>query len=252
MIDGRAPWNKPKPVVADAADSGTRPIKVAVCMPCRDQVETGFAHDLCRMVGTTVANSPIEVQTLFDRGTLLISQRENLVKAALRFGADYILWLDTDMRFPADTLFRLLAHQKPIVACNYATRVVPTTTTAFADIRKVKPTDRVYTFPDSTGLEAVHAVGMGVMLVNTDVYRDLQAPFFQLVWDAASGDYHGEDIYFCRLARAKGYEILLDHDLSKQVGHVGVWQFKHEHAVAHLQMALESAAHNSMVPVEGA
>ena len=32
-----------------------------------------------------------------------------LGKAALDMGADYVLWLDSDMTFPADTLERMLA-----------------------------------------------------------------------------------------------------------------------------------------------
>ena len=42
-------------------------------------------------------------------------QREDMAYAALETGMDYILFIDDDMMVPPDTLFRLLAHEKPIV-----------------------------------------------------------------------------------------------------------------------------------------
>lgn len=230
-------------------------LKVALCMPCRDQVDVGFAKDMAALVGSTVGTyGNIEILTLFDRGTVIASQRNNLVKAALKYGCTHLLWLDTDMRFPADTLVRLLRHQRPIVAANYPTRRMPVTTVTFRDPKLVNPLDRVYTFPDSTGLEAVGATGMGVMLVQASVYADLVEPWHNFRWDEQAKEFSGEDIWFCRLARAKGYEVLIDHDLSKQVHHVGVFAFKHEHAVAHRQMTMEQmqAEHEQLVAVEGA
>jgi hypothetical protein len=226
-------------------------IRVAVCMPCRDQVDVGFAHDLTRMVGSTVGTyGNIEIQTLFDRGTVISSQRNNLVKAARKYGAQFLLWLDTDMRFPADTLIRLLRHEKPIVGANYPTRRLPVTTVTFADPKLVDPKDRVYTFPESTGLEPVGATGMGCLLVQASVYDDLVEPWHNFRWDEAAKEFSGEDIWFCRLARAKGYEVLIDHDLSKQVQHIGVFAFKHEHALAHREMAQTMMEAEAVAAVE--
>jgi hypothetical protein len=39
----------------------------------------------------------------------------------------------------------------------------------------------------------------------------------------------GEDIYFCINAGRYGFDIFIDHDLSKQVRHVGIFEFGHEH-----------------------
>jgi hypothetical protein len=39
-------------------------------------------------------------------GTLIFDQRNKLAEAALNEGADYILWLDADMRFPKNTIER--------------------------------------------------------------------------------------------------------------------------------------------------
>ncbi len=57
------------------------------------------------------------------------------------------------------------------------------------------------------------------MLIRTSVFNALQKPYFNL---AAEGDQlRGEDYYFCEKARAAGFEIWCDGDLSTQIGHIG-------------------------------
>ena len=43
------------------------------------------------------------------------------------------------------------------------------------------------------------------------------------------GCFIGEDMYFCREAQKAGFKVYIDHDLSKQVRHIGVLEFMHEH-----------------------
>ena len=42
----------------------------------------------------------------------------------------------------------------------------------------------------------------------------------------------GEDVYFCKLARERGFDVFVDHDLSKDCGHVGMLEYKTDHAFA--------------------
>jgi len=81
------------------------------------------------------------------------------------------------MRFPKDALCRLLAHDVPIVAGNYATRRIPVKTVAFSSDESW---DCVYSTPDKTGLEAVAAVGMGCMLLNTKIFDTMTLLFFMI------------------------------------------------------------------------
>jgi hypothetical protein len=39
-------------------------------------------------------------------------------------------------------------------------------------------------------------------------------------------------VFFCRKAREAGYEVLVDHDLSHQVKHIGTFEYSHEGAWA--------------------
>lgn len=206
-------------------------MKLAVCLPCRDQVCTGFAYDLARMCayfGVNEGSKGGALHIFTSKGTLIASQRENLAEQAILSGCDYILWLDTDMRFPKDIYARLKKHNKDIVACNYATRRIPVETVAFDAIET--EWKHVYTSEKDTGLREVTAVGMGVMLVKTDVYKKIQKPWHLIGYSAVVNDYSGEDIFFCKQARSAGYKILIDQDASKEIAHIGEFEFKHDHA----------------------
>src|SRR5947209_5639836 len=73
------------------------------------------------MMVRTAREIPDELKTILAQGPLL-EVREGLVHAARRWGADWILWLDSDHIFPNETLLQLLGHDKDVIACNYARR----------------------------------------------------------------------------------------------------------------------------------
>lgn len=206
--------------------------KLAICLPCRDILHTSFAYDLARLTAYWSAKHVPKGGSLMlytSQGTLIADQRQSLVIEALNANADYILFLDTDMRFPKDLVDRLHAHGKEIVAANYSTRRVPAKPVAFANDRC---DDLVYTTKDSTGLEEVAAVGMGAMLESTEVYKKLGLPFFTIGYSQAAGDFFGEDVFHCRKARDAGFKVFIDHDVSKEVRHIGSFEFTFEHAEA--------------------
>ena len=197
-------------------------MKVAICLPCRDMVNSGFAYDLAGLTAYT----QVPLFLLQSQGTLIVNQRTELIKNALEEDVTHILFIDTDMRFPMSTLERLMAHDKDIVAVNYPTRKFPIQPVAFANDQT---NDRVYTEKDSIGLESVASVGMGIMLIKASIFDKIKLPYFMIGFSAAHQEYTGEDIFFCRKARAAGYEVFIDHDLSKEVKHTGAIDFEHEH-----------------------
>lgn len=193
-------------------------------------VHTSFAYDLAMMMShwtyKNAANND-NIMLYTSQGTLIVNQRQELVIQAIEDKCTHILFLDSDMRFPKNTLDRLLAHNKPIVAGSYATRRLPCKTVAFEND---KNWDCVYTTPDKKGLEPVAAVGMGCMLVNLSIFDKMELPFFMIGYSPNSNQFTGEDIFFCRKARSMGLEVLIDHDLSRELGHIGNLEFRHEHA----------------------
>jgi hypothetical protein len=203
---------------------------VAILVPARDTVMTSFAYDLARAMSFHTATTDDRVLLFTSHGTLIASQRMELARQALEEKADYLLWLDSDMRFPRETIGHLILRDKPIVAANYATRRMPVKPVAMMDNNG--EIGRVYTAPDSEGLQPVDYIGMGVMMVKREVFEKVEAPWFAIPYSTIGNHYIGEDVFFCRKAREAGYEVLVDHDLSHQVRHIGTFEYSHEGAWA--------------------
>jgi len=174
--------------------------------PTHGLIEAGMAHDVAAL--SRAANIPwIVVQ-----GSILPNVRTIAVQQALDRGATHLLLLDSDMRFPPDTARRLWQHHVPIVGANYRQR--PTgVPTAMKDGQRVESASKV-------GCESVDMIGLGVCLVEADVFRRLAAPWFDLPYDAVLQRHHTDDWHFCRLARQAGFPILVDHTLSADVAHL--------------------------------
>jgi len=168
----------------------------------------------------------------FERATLNIElgsvcqmARHRLVDIARRDGYSHILFIDDDMRFPADCADRLLARNKPIVAANYVCRVFPVVPLS------AKNGERVYSNGKS-GLESVDHAPAGMMMIETSVFDRLPMPWFNTQFlPETPSEYMGEDVFFCRLAREHGYDVWIDHDLSHEIGHVGGIEFHEQLAI---------------------
>ncbi len=201
--------------------------KVAVCIPSRGEMEIGTAFDLATMVGYDSRFRKGETALYTVNGTLIFDQREKMAMEAIKEGADYILWIDADMRFPKDTIERLIAHNKDIVGVNATTRSIPVRATAknlSLDIENKISTWLPVSSKGKTGLEKVTAIGCGVMLVKTEVFKKTPQPWFW--FEMLPGDkLLGEDVYFCIRAYDAGFDTWLDHGLSNQIGHVGSYTF---------------------------
>lgn len=219
--------------------------RLAILLPCRDIVHTSFAYDLARLTAYWSAKHISKGGALHlftSQGTLIADQRQNLMLEALKVKADYVMWLDTDMRFPKDIVDRLHAHDKDVVACNYSTRRMPCKPVAFADSTCH---NLVYTKSDSTGLEEVYAIGMGAMLERTSVYKKLGLPFFSIGYSVGARDFYGEDVFHCHSLSKAGVKVYVDHDTSKEVKHIGNFEFSNEHAEAHIEMVKAEGVHNA-------
>jgi hypothetical protein len=181
------------------------------------------------------------------QGTLIQNQRADLCLDAMREGCTDVLFIDSDMTFPQDMIERLLAHDLDIVATNCARRRMPTGPTA-QRYGENGERELIYTMPESKGIEEVGSIGMGVMLIKRKVFEALTEPWFETPWRTDKRGYIGEDIFFCRKAQAAGFKIYIDHDVSKEIGHIGTFEFKHDHTwvMRDLEKAqkAENGAHN--------
>lgn len=159
------------------------------------------------------------------KGSILSRSRQQIVKAALEQDFTHLLFVDSDMHFPPDTAHRLIAHKKDIVACNCTTRGFPCNPTARLEGGEAgEMVDSV----KGVGLQKVWQVGTGVVLISTAALRQLKNPLFPVYWSEEKQDYIGEDWAFFEQVRSKGIPIYVDHGLSKEIGHIGSYTFRHE------------------------
>ena len=189
-------------------------MKIAISIPVHSVWTAGFGIDLVRLLLSRQPRHP-EICVLQVRGAAHCQARARLVEDAMKARASHMLWLDADMRFPRDTLARLLSHKKPMVGANAVTRNDPHNFVATKNGRIVKTTG------DSHGLESVVNVGLAVMLTSMEVFKKIPVPWFMFEHDGKR--YIGEDVYFCRKAKKAGFQIYIDHDLSKHIMHTAAF-----------------------------
>lgn len=190
-------------------------MKIGICVPSHDLVHIGFAKSLSNLTAHLVKTG-IEYEPCFGLGTVLSDIRIDIAKYAMSKNVDYLMWLDSDMHFPRNTVNRLLEHDKDIVAATYSTRVKPQRSIAFID-----QYDYDKRLIAKTGLHKIYAVGMGCMLVHKNVFNTLPQPWFNHMWNADTENFSGEDIYFCNSAKDHGIDVFVDVDLSHEVAHYG-------------------------------
>ena len=201
-------------------------MRIGICIPARGQIEVSTAFDLASMVNFDAKNTKNDINLYTAHGTLIFDQRNNMVKTALKERCDYILFIDADMRFPKDTLRRLLAHKKDIVGVNATTRSEPVKPTAkILEIEEDGTCNWKPIFSNAeNGISKADGIGCGVMLIKASVFSKIEFSYFY--FEALPGDkLLGEDIYFCVKAKDAGIETWVDHDLSKQIGHVGNYTY---------------------------
>jgi hypothetical protein len=185
-----------------------------------DTVMAHTAMSLARMTGWIGRTVEVDFALLNPQFTIVPGGRCDAVMNAFKVLADFILFIDSDMTFPADTLPRLLSWDKDIVGCDASRTTHPFTPVIWKCIKgnKLKYKKGV--------LKLVPYLGCAVTLIKMDVFKKLKQPYFQTPPNPDGLTFMGEDVYFSRQAREAGFELYCDLGLSSEVGHLGVKEFK--------------------------
>lgn len=155
-------------------------------------------------------------------GVTICENRTYIVHEARKARCSHILFVDDDMVFKADTLGRLIAQNKQIVGVDAHMKVLPIhTTVKFMDEdgKYIPPHELSNDFTMPTELFKCHAVGTGLMLVETSVFEEIEMPWFQFELSEAGFVLVGEDIWFCRQAQKKGIDVWCDPTI--EIKHIG-------------------------------
>lgn len=212
-------------------------MKIAICTPHYGDVTADFAISLARMVAATVQvevnfNGKTvrpEVEIFFRTSSLLPDLRSALVKQAMDWGANFLLWADADHSFPSRALIRLLSLNLPVVGANYPRRRPPYHPTAVGLDHEMVWTSEADA--DSESVIQVLALGLGFCLIDRTVFETLtdhaQAsgeesmwPLFAIEMGSDGTTVAGEDVFFFNKLLLAGVPVYLDHVVSWTIGHV--------------------------------
>jgi cellulose synthase/poly-beta-1,6-N-acetylglucosamine synthase-like glycosyltransferase len=189
-------------------------------------MEVATAFDLAALVGFMVKTTKHDIDIYTAAGTLIFDQRNKLVKTSLEAKCDYIVFIDADMRFPKDTIMRLLRHQKDIIGVNATTRTEPVIPTAKnLTINEDGSCTWLPIYSNSfSGISQADGIGCGVMMIKASVFAKLQEPYFYFE-QLPDNKILGEDIYFCIKAKDAGIDTWVDHNLSMDIKHIGQYTY---------------------------
>lgn len=178
-----------------------------------DSVPSQFAQSLATL------NKVEECVVAFQMGSLIYNSRNYLATAAVKMEADYILWLDSDMVFPSDTLERLWKDRDKgdIVTGIYYRRVEPYKPVLYS---RLDIDDNGCQWENCEDIKdeifEVEGCGFGCVLTPTNVFIDVMNRFGNMF---APINGVGEDLSFCWRAKQCGYNIVADPGIP--LGHVG-------------------------------
>ena len=208
-------------------------IRVVVGVPSGNTWNAKFGVDLVNLVAS-FTQKPVRgyrsqsLQVVNVRSSILSKNRLDLVNAAKQLRASHLLFLDSDQTFPRSVIHQLAQHNKLVVAANIPTKQIPANPTARAFEEGNPKGKLVYSDELAVGLERVWRVGTGVMLINMRVFDQLSGDLWSMKYLPEADTYQGEDWTFCQKCEESGIPIYVDHDLSKQIGHVGDYEFTHD------------------------
>lgn len=207
-------------------------IKLLVAIPTAGMVSIDTAYSLANMVGQVAADPPpfqFQMRLSTACGSNWIENREKLADMALEGGFTHLCFIDDDMVWNPQILSPLLTRVREgadIVTVNYMVKEEPPTTFTAIGLNG----ERVRTTAESKGVEEIAANGFGFSIISAEVFKRLRKPWFLPTWHPDYG-YSTEDVPFFRKAREAGFKVLVDHDASKAVAHVGRKQWSWKHAV---------------------
>ena len=188
-------------------------MKIAVCVLSQDMLHADFAFAFNEAVVAALgAGYGVGVKNF--RSSIVEKGRHDAVCWAKSMEADKVLFLDSDMSFPANTIKDLVKHDKPVIGCDCVRRRPP-----IERLVKVAPgTLRV-------GLQQVASLCGGIFMADAAVFAKIGEPYFEVQWDDDKKEFIGEDRNFFAKCQALGIPQFCDFDLSEKVLHIGSYPF---------------------------
>ena len=211
---------------------------VFIALPAYDfKVSLKLAVSLAKFSRAS-AEHGIDIQIGSICGCSVVSRARNLLaKDMLESKCDYLLFIDSDINFEPDDIFRLMAWgtdpKKGIVAAVPRTRNESKVYIATLDYDENGDLTM-----NGMGLVRAKRVATAFMLVRREVFETLEKEHPEWAYYDAKTDrtlscmfdfqlseegYIGEDFLFCDRVRSHGFEVWIDPTIT--LGHMGVQEY---------------------------
>lgn len=194
--------------------------KVLIATPAIHTINTQFYLSMMKLQASGRVSQTMEV------GSLVYMARNKMALTAIQNGFDYIVWIDSDMVFPPDTVKRLMAHaqyDRDFVSALCFGRSLPTSPRIMEEIIWEQKEDRIIhdatpynDYPKNSTFE-IGGAGFGCCMTSVKMIKEVAAAFGQPPFDPLPQ--LGEDYSFCWKAAKLGYKFWCDSRI--KIGHVG-------------------------------
>ena len=232
--------------------SGCRAMKpkVYVATPCYDSMRIETCVSLIDMF-STLGKHGVECKFKSVKTSLVTHGRNLLTAGFLDSGFDYMLFIDADVEFKPEAIMRMLVPKKDIICTPYRVKNEPEMmeyAVKFKDSKDIKilPWDIVEIEEGPAGCMLIHRrVYEGLMKSRPDLKINFDEPtrrkmdkeigaedaisrymynFWDTTFNLESGEWKGEDLSFCELAREHRFRIYAN--LDSETTHHGSWGWK--------------------------
>jgi len=147
--------------------------------------------------------------------------RDILAKEAIKHNPDYLLWIDADQIYPANTPEILMNHidSGKLIVGGLTPHGVSGQPLAY-DMIDTAGLCRARALPLQQGVVKVGALGLGGIMMSPEVFKILEYPWFRMKWSKRAGFRPGMDFQFFGHCKKAGIDVWADTDLI--FGHVVV------------------------------
>lgn len=200
-------------------------MKYLIAVPSHDMVHAKFTRSLMEL------DKPHDTAFTMIINTLIYTARNTIAQNAVKYGFDRVMWFDSDMTFPPDTMLRLAEDMDQgidFVSGLYVSRNEPIRPIIHKEVNwRVKDdgwidssAELYWDYPKDSLFE-IAACGFGCCMTSVSLLKRMcdkyGSPFYPLMG-------MGEDTTFCFRAKQDGGKIYCDSRI--KCGHVGEYVYE--------------------------
>ena len=205
-------------------------MKLLIGVPSYDYMHAEFVKCLSALL-IHLAREGVQFELAINNGTLVYIARDKIACRAINEEFTHVLWLDADMIFQPTVLDDLLDSGKDFVSGVAHSRRPPYLSCLFKRMDDLSHLERFEDCPAEPF--EVAGCGFACVLIKTEILKDVQMHYKTCFLPERDW---GEDLTFCRRARAMGHRIFAEPYV--RLGHIGhdvIWPEDHQRYMERLE-----------------